>query len=1442
MTEVVEDLAADSNTEAAFNDFPVQFLPPEGVDWANRWAELENGMEAAEAERDSLKEEVMHLRKQRYDQAIASVAPAQSFADSAELKEAQGKVEELQNLVEKRLTELVEERSRNATLSEEVQKLTADLTQVRRTRLALDQEVGQLKSELMPTRQEAERLKLDKAQADQQLSELRTELQDLTADRNKIFREKSEQVKHLQAELDQLRAEVQFQRETAEEAREFQNKARADVMEAQEELRKKTLSHAEAVASLEKKLDLKAEQLKRAEDLREAAQQKQEVAVKNLQVAVSAKEAAEASSVEAAKEVEELQKSLAKNEELLRKQVPGAEEESAPEGFSSVAELVHEVTGSREDLVRLKQEKQQLQDLLADVEREVRARYPALVAQRLELEKLQTVSGELTRHNEGLLEQVQVLETQKKESDVRAMQAQRAVEILENHARDMGKQLAGVVYENRRLSSRERGAAPASGETLRDVQDLAEQNESLRKTVALLRRDCETAAQKELVGLREEHDKLSAHHNAVVEETNEQIAALQKVEERLTRERDEAREALRDAKQKKTDMAEKPATSSAEGGQVAPAQHLQALREEFTKVNNTLQQEAKQLREADHKLRSELTTLRAQLDFEKSAKHDEEMRGTQLAARLEEQKARYATLDKRFVGAEETLRREEAAGREAEANLKLVSREKSQRELDLKVATSRAQELEEKCSKLLAERAAHSQLQIELQASLAAQRDAYKDMKSTLEAAYKSEEQLVKEQLQQAQGREKSMQRTVEELTKVRNECQADASAARARSEELEASNAKLNSDLRQKNIELDELRATGAAKARRSEEVSAEAEAQLTRSQAARGESADVEKLRAEILRLEERAREHDRNAKMWKTMLQNHEDDLKSRHAEKDEMQKEFQLLQEKQEKHEAELAECHERELKLQRDLNGLTTEASSLRVELDKKESDIERARLEGEQKAHEAKSKLEAYESEKAGARGDNDDWQRRYQEAVKAHGSDIERVDKLRQQNESIDAELRNLKHTNLELAAANDRMKLAQDAGQKDMRSKLEQAETHNKLLREEVERYQSHMKALTVSVEDDPSAAMQEVAATLKQAQEQGELSRRELELDKDRLDRDNKALKMEISELQSRLLQEQQEVQKLAVQVKRDKKVAAELGALKFLEEENKRFTAELQASERRLTEKEKEATPKETELKELRGKEKSWQRDRSKMTARIQELESQMSQLRNKEKVVTPVASGPASVPVTPAEGKATSNPAVPAARLVPAAAVSSSAPPAAAVAQVSKPAPPAAAAPQASKPAPPAAAPQVSKPAAPATQMSKPAPAAAVASPQVSKPAPPAAAPAAQVSKPAPPAAAPAAQVSKPAPPAEAPKPAPPVAVPAKAAEAAKPVPPVVAAAKAAANNTAPAQEVAQKQAPAVKRKPTGGPGSEPSDKQPRIGSAVGSEASDKLARASSIRK
>eukprot|EP00971_Amphidinium_carterae_P301498 5990429-Amphidinium_carterae.1 len=471
-----------------------------------------------------------------------------------------------------------------------------------------------------------------------------------------------------------------------------------------------------------------------------------------------------------------------------------------------------------------------------------------------------------------------------------------------------------------------------------------------------------------------------------------------------------------------------------------------------------------------------------------------------------------------------------------------------------------------------------------------------------------------------------------------------------------------------QKNIELDELRATGAAKARRSEEVSAEAEAQLTRSQAARGESADVEKLRAEILRLEERAREHDRNAKMWKTMLQNHEDDLKSRHAEKDEMQKEFQLLQEKQEKHEAELAECHERELKLQRDLNGLTTEASSLRVELDKKESDIERARLEGEQKAHEAKSKLEAYESEKAGARGDNDDWQRRYQEAVKAHGSDIERVDKLRQQNESIDAELRNLKHTNLELAAANDRMKLAQDAGQKDMRSKLEQAETHNKLLREEVERYQSHMKALTVSVEDDPSAAMQEVAATLKQAQEQGELSRRELELDKDRLDRDNKALKMEISELQSRLLQEQQEVQKLAVQVKRDKKVAAELGALKFLEEENKRFTAELQASERRLTEKEKEATPKETELKELRGKEKSWQRDRSKMTARIQELESQMSQLRNKEKVVTPVASGPASVPVTPAEGKATSNPAVPAARLVPAAAVSSSAPPAAAVAQ------------------------------------------------------------------------------------------------------------------------------------------------------------------------------
>ena len=50
----------------------------------------------------------------------------------------------------------------------------------------------------------------------------------------------------------------------------------------------------------------------------------------------------------------------------------------------------------------------QLLNSLGQVEREIRARYPALERQKNEYERLRVVSAQLTRQNEGLLQQATV--------------------------------------------------------------------------------------------------------------------------------------------------------------------------------------------------------------------------------------------------------------------------------------------------------------------------------------------------------------------------------------------------------------------------------------------------------------------------------------------------------------------------------------------------------------------------------------------------------------------------------------------------------------------------------------------------------------------------------------------------------------------------------------------------------------------------------------------------------------------------------------------------------------------------------------------------------------------------------------------------------------------------------------------------------------------------
>ena len=75
-----------------------------------------------------------------------------------------------------------------------------------------------------------------------------------------------------------------------------------------------------------------------------------------------------------------------------------------------------------------------------------------LKSQREEVDRLRSVSKQLTTQNEGLLVKVQNLQCDQRDAEKRAEDSQRLAKTLETHTRDMAKQMAILVQEIRRLS------------------------------------------------------------------------------------------------------------------------------------------------------------------------------------------------------------------------------------------------------------------------------------------------------------------------------------------------------------------------------------------------------------------------------------------------------------------------------------------------------------------------------------------------------------------------------------------------------------------------------------------------------------------------------------------------------------------------------------------------------------------------------------------------------------------------------------------------------------------------------------------------------------------------------------------------------------------------------------------------------------------------------
>jgi len=766
-------------------------LPPEGVEWADRWAELENAMAALEVDRDALKAEVTQLRQQKVDQALIVLETnAASTVDSKELDKMQSRFDEARKQADSLLSELVKERDRGAILSEELQNKANLLSTLSKEKLQLQYEKNDVASELLPVSEERDRLRKEKSASTTTIEQLRDEVAQLIEGRNKMFQEKASLRRDLTCELEAARGDASFHQKVAEEAREQQEQARQKVLAAEQGLKDKVLEFAQGIAELEAKLNVRGERLERANESLESSQ-KELAQVKNeKQAALDAHAALETEHWELKDKCTQFEKELAnvkrEQEDLLRRRVPGAEGAALPDGYASLSQLVLEVKVAREEAINQRHAKEKLQTVLQEVEQEVRSRYPALLSQREDADRLRKVAEQLTQQNEGLLSQVQYLEEAKREADLQVRQASRSSQILEAHARDMQKQLAVLVVQNQRLQGIQPKLPPgmsdlealeADRKYFRTVQDLTEQNESLRKLVARLTKECETSAQLELQAIRKEQDQQVEEWKKHLGEKAEQMKALVDTVERLTNERDEAQHALKQ-------LQATPPSSQSVGPQPAKddgalREQLSVVREEFTKYTQVLQKEIQELRGSESKTRQDLVKAQAQLDFEMVRTKDLNSSLQQAEKRLEERLNQLRSQEKRNASLEESLQKEESSARDLEALLGQAKRDQGKIKMQLKQETEKVAALEAANRSLLSERASHSQLTVDLQARLAQETDTYREMKKDLETHCKHREDLLREQITLSEQRQTDLKRTVEELSTAHAAHESEMTAAR---------------------------------------------------------------------------------------------------------------------------------------------------------------------------------------------------------------------------------------------------------------------------------------------------------------------------------------------------------------------------------------------------------------------------------------------------------------------------------------------------------------------------------------------------------------------------------------------------------------------------------------------------------------------------------------
>lgn len=1182
-----------------------EFLGEDGdLKEVNQWADVENYCAALEMERSSLTAEVSRLRT--VNEFVGDNVSLQNPA-SAEFAQVQGSLEEAKIQSESRLADTIAERARAASLAAELESKIKDMATMSSEKLQLFYENSKLQAELVPSQEECVRLRKEVLERQSVEDSLKARLEELRAERSAFRCESARKILELQEEASSAKADAAFHARVAEEARDGQRLARQHACEAEDKLQEREENFAETRASLERKVLLKDDQIQRLTETQDDIK-------KNLTDINREKESALETRVAAMREAEQLrdENSLlaakfasldAEHEALLRRCIPGADDADVlHEGFQSISDLVRLAKDSKEAATNEKQMREQLQEVLQEVEREVRARYPALQSQREDAERFRTVATRLARENENLLSQLKQLQDSRRSAEVRARKAERSEQILEEHARDITRQLAVVVNENRKLTGAPLSSAgtakslDAEPHAFKKVQDLVVQNENLRKAVARLRAEADTEAQREVQALKTDRKEMEEDWKKHLEEKAVQMKALANAVAIVTQERDDAQRALMDCKAAASAaVVTQEASNSPQPVPKEPSQEIKALAEEHGKRVNELKNKISELRASDLKSKQDFAMLKGKFDFECGRRKNADAALQKRGSELDDCRSQLNRIEQTSKGFDERRKEDETSKREVESQLAQVKKEAALAEKRTRQHEAKVSELERTNASLVAEKAAHIQAVSDLQARSAREADLYTELKRSVEASFKREEQVLTDKLATSQQRNEDLSKNVEVLSAVRLKLQQDVLEFQKVADALKETNAQLKDDVKE------------------AESKVALSHQNVEASRFASGTVEDAPRLQQALKLAEEREIEYKKTANTWKTLSEEQEKELKDKGVEITNIQKILDETLQQNAKVETEAATLREASQDSDAHTQELARKLMELQGSLEGREAEIAKVRLESEKCSQKSVSDAEDAKQQSRLALVSAEDWERKHNRIIQDHGLTISELDTLKTRYFTLDREVRELREKSSALQGEATRAR-AERADEVDtLKTRLEQEEEHNRVLVMETKRYQEHLVAIAGrGGETKETTELLQLDSQAAAVREQDEKRRQQLEVEKARVEREARALQLQVETLQKSLAQEQRTVLRLQSEVRSEQRAISKMGQFALLEDENLHLSENLKVVEAELEEiKQKrdkdilEATPVSKQLASLKRKEETWERRQRELEATADE---------------------------------------------------------------------------------------------------------------------------------------------------------------------------------------------------------------------------------------------